>query len=307
MLNLMNRSRFARFLIGLILMIALVWAGFAISIALIPTYGANAEEIHLLLPGDEILPNSPINWRHAITIHAAPEEVWTWIIQMGDKRAAFYSYQFIERMVDPTPGLYFNADRVHAEWQNPEKGASIISTALYISDYEPGRYLLASAPRDDPNAMGWTWLWHIAPTPSGGTRLNVHMHIQPVAGPSNPLLDHFIGLGAFIMERNMMSGLKVRAEGGGEPAWIEGAEIAIWMLALLAGFAAAGRYIFSQRWQAPLVIALSAVVMLFVFTFLQPAVLLRAIIDLALLGALAWTWYERKAPARQKQGAFQVA
>lgn len=307
MLRLINRSRLIRFFTGLVLMIALVWAGFAITIALIPTYGATAEELGQSLPGDDILPNSPIDWRHAVTIDAAPEAVWPWIIQMGDTRAAFYSYQFIERLVDPTPGLYFNADRIHPEWQNPEKGLSVIGTALYITEYEPGRYLLATAPRDDPNAMGWTWLWHISPTADGRTRLNVHMHIQPPAGPSNPLLDHFIGLGAFIMERNMMSGLKVRAEGGGEPVWIESAEIAVWMIALLIGLVAAGRFVFSKRWQAPLAIALSAVVMLFVFTFLQPAVPLRALIDLALVSALVWTWAPRPAPALLKKEAAQAA
>lgn len=307
MLTLLNRSRLFRFLAGLLLMIALVWAGFAITIALIPTYGATAAEQTLALPGDELLPNSPIDWRHAITIDAAPETVWPWIIQMGDTRAAFYSYQFIERAVDATPGLYVNADRVHPEWQNPEKGLSIIGTALYITEYEPGTYLLATAPRDDPSAMGWTWLWHIAPIADGRTRLNVHMHIQPPAGPSNPLVDHFIGLGAFIMERNMMSGLKARAEGGGEPAWIEGAEITLWMMALLVGLVAAWRYVFGKHWLLPLAVALSAVVVLFVFTFLQPAVPLRALIALALVGSLAWSWLPRGVPVAPKKSVPQAA
>lgn len=292
-------SRLARFAFGFVLVLLIAWAGFRVTLNLLRGYGATAEERAAVLPGDELYPNAPIRWRHAITIDAPPQETWQWIIQMGDTRAAFYSYMFIERLFDPTPGRYVNAAKVHEEWQNPQIGLAIIQEAMNIVEWEKERYLLASAPTGGAVPLGWTWLWHIQPAAGGQTRLNIHMHIQPPGEMGAPILTDIIELGAFIMERNMMTGLKVRAEGGGEPAWIEPAEIAIWLAALLVGLAAAGRFVagpLDRRGWSALALGLAALVVLFVFTFLQPAVWLRAALDLALAGGLAWVL--RRVPRR---------
>lgn len=280
------RSAFLRFLLGVVLVVLAAWFGFAITEATMGTYGATAAEQAEVLPGDESMPDAPIRWRHAITINAKPEAVWPWIIQMGDDRAAFYSYTFIERMVDPRPGIYVNASSIHPEWQNPGVGRSIIATQLSLAQIEPGKYMLAT---NDAGVMGWTWLWHITPTADGRTRLAVHMQLLPPPGMDNPVLMHVVGLGAFIMERNMMTGLKARAEGIGEPGWIEPLEIGLWFAALLAGLAAAVRWVARGSWLA-LAVGLAAVAALFVLTFLQPAVWLRALIDLALIGGCAWVF-----------------
>lgn len=287
-------TRSLRLVAGIALVLALIVIGFRITGALIPNWGATPAEAAAQLPGDERLPGAPIKWNHAETIRALPEAVWPWIAQMGDERAGFYSYTFIERAVDPTPGRYVNASSLHPEWQNPTTGMSIIQTQLDIVAIEPGKYLLASASKENP--LGWTWLWYITPTADGQTRLNVHMRIQPPPGPENPVLNTFIGLGAFIMERNMMTGLKVRAEGGGEPGLIEPLEIGLWFVALLAGLVAGGRFVFAARWQRPLVVGLCAVAALFVLTFLQPAIWLRVLIDLALLAGLAVEMLSSRVP-----------
>jgi hypothetical protein len=36
---------------------------------------------------------------HAATINAPPEEVWPWLVQMGQGRAGFYSHDRLERLV----------------------------------------------------------------------------------------------------------------------------------------------------------------------------------------------------------------
>lgn len=300
---LLARSRLARLALGFLLVVLLAWSGFQVTLALLDTYGATAEERSAILPGDEKHPGAPIQWKHAITINAPPETVWRWIIQMGDTRAGFYSYMFIERLIDPTPGRYVNASQVNEAWQNPEKGLGIIQGAMSIVEWEKERYMLASAPEDDPDALGWTWLWYIRPAANEQTRLNVHMFIQPPGETNSSIMTDIIELGAFIMERNMMSGLKVRAEGGGEPDWIEQAEIALWAAALLVGLAAARRFVFgrlNQRGWAALVLGLAAVAILFVFTFLQPEVWLRGAVDLVgMIAALLWVW---KANLRRAAG-----
>ena len=295
------RNRLLRFLTGFGLCLVVLIAGFSIVRTNIPTWGARPEEVAHPLPGDEILPNAPSAWVNAITIDAAPEAVWPWLIQMGDSRGGFYSYMFIERLFMRAFGFtsaeaqtyYQNASRVHPEWQNPFIGQGMIMDYVAVRAYEPGVYLLASA-TEKFAGMGWTWLWHITPTEDGRTRLVVHLRTQsPAAENPNPLMDAVVGavvdLGGFVMEKNMIDGIKLRAEGGREATWIETAEIILWLATLGLGFAAAVQFMRCSAWQIPLAVGLASIVVLLFFTYLQPALWLRAALDLLLLSGLVFT------------------
>ncbi len=288
----MPRSRMLRFLIGLALVLAIAVPGFAIANASIPNFGAQPAELGRTLTGDEILPQPIIYWQHAITINAAPEEVWPWIIQIGDTRGGFYSYMFIEQLIGG-PSLYHNADRMHPEWQNPPPRQGIIGDWLVIRDYKPNQYMLAES-TDKMGGLGWTWLWYLTPTADGRARLLIHMRIQipPGMNTGGDALKIFMNLGGFIMERNMMSGLKTRAEGGSEPSIIEPSEIALWLVTLAVGLVAAVRFITRPGWQIPLAVGLAAVIALFVLTFLQPAIWLRVVL-LLLLAAGLWLDFKK--------------
>lgn len=292
------RNRLARLLAGFSLCLAVLIAGFSIVRANIPTWGATNAELAQHLPGDEILPSAPSAWVNAVTINAAPETVWPWLIQMGDSRGGFYSYMFIERLFMRAFGFssvevqtyYQNASIVHLEWQNPPLGQGMIMDYVAVRAYEPGVYLLASA-TEKFAGMGWTWLWHITPTEDGRTRLVVHLRTQPPdAENPNPLMDSVVGavvdLGGFVMEKNMIDGIKLRAEGGSEAGWVETAEIILWLAALGLGLAGAVQYMRRSAWQIPLAVGLASLVILLVFTYLQPALWLRAALDLLLLGGL---------------------
>jgi hypothetical protein len=89
------------------------------------------------------------------------------------------------------------------------------------------------------------------------------------------------------MERRMMQGIKDRAEGNLEPESIEVIEIALWLLALAAGLAGAVLFVRKSAWPLPLLVATGAVLALLVFTFLQPPIWIRVVVDAALLGGLA--------------------
>jgi hypothetical protein len=298
------RNRFIRFMAGLALLLIVLITGFSVVRANIPTWGATPAEVAQKdLPGDEFLPNAPSSWVNAVTIDAPPEAVWPWISQIGDTRGGFYSYMFIERLFmraigpkDADPNEYYvNANTIHPEWQNPPIGESVILNAVLIHEYEPERYMLVMADPEVMAGMGWTWLWHLTPTADGRTRLVIHLRTQPPVDPNappNPVIDAVVGavvdLGGFVMEKAMLDGIKLRAEGGSEPAWIETAEIFLWLAALAAGAAAGWLYLTRPNWQRPLLVALLAVIVLFIFTYLQPALWLRVLIDLALFGGVAW-------------------
>jgi hypothetical protein len=97
-----------------------------------------------------------------------------------------------------------------------------------------------------------------------------------------------LGLGAFVMQRNMIDGIKLRAEGGSEPAYTEPLEIILWFVALLVGLAAALLFVQRPKGLFPLLLGLDAVVLLMVLTFVQPSIILRAGLDMLLLAGLIW-------------------
>ena len=88
---------------------------------------------------------------------------------------------------------------------------------------EPGGYLLADATQ--PEVFNWLWLWQLQPVDGGQhTRLIVRFGIQLPTQVSNPALTFMMDLGGFVMEQNMLQGIKTRAEGQSEPAWTEPVE-----------------------------------------------------------------------------------
>jgi hypothetical protein len=48
------------------------------------------------LPGDELLPDAEADATDGITIAATPEQIWPWLLQMGCRRAGFYSVDWLD-------------------------------------------------------------------------------------------------------------------------------------------------------------------------------------------------------------------
>lgn len=283
-----------RLILGLLVTGLLVSGLFALTLSVIPTWGATEAEIARSLPGDELNTNPNLLWTNAITIDASPEQVWPWIAQIGDTRGGFYSYTFIENQVGKLTGaegytvVYTNADEIHPEWQNPRPGEALIQGSLQVREWEPGRYLLAESVQ--PSPFQWIWCWYVEPLDGGTTRLISRFSIQvPESMGANPMMDFMLNAGGFVMHQNMMQSIKLRAEGGTEPAWIETAEIILWMTALLAGLSAAALYLIRTDWRQPLIVAALSVIVIFVLTFVQPHVLLRVLLDAALVAAVVWS------------------
>jgi hypothetical protein len=85
-------------------------------------WGATDAELEVGLPGDEHVAEPAVQLTRAITIHATPEEVWPWIVQLGADRGGFYSYDWLEDLF----GLRIHsADEVVAEWQDLGVGDDI--------------------------------------------------------------------------------------------------------------------------------------------------------------------------------------
>ena len=75
-----------------------------------------ADEMMRSLPGDELVADAKISWSHAITIRAQPADIWPWLVQMGCRRAGWYSYDGLDNAGVPS------AERIVPELQRVEVG-----------------------------------------------------------------------------------------------------------------------------------------------------------------------------------------
>ena len=191
-------------------------------------WGATDEEIGRDLPGDELLPAPMSQITRGITINISPADVWPWLVQMGQGRGGFYSYDWLENLF----GLdIHNADTIVSEWQQPAVGDIVRmhpDGGSMVAAVEPCRALvLYTNPRtqmgqavalpdtlsDDYLAFMSTWSFYLEPCDEHTTRLIVrsrgawHRNVGSILMWSvlmEPL--------HFIMERKMLLGIKARAE-----------------------------------------------------------------------------------------------
>lgn len=180
-------------------------------------WGASDAEVAAAVAGDELIPRPLAASTRGVTIAAAPEQIWPWIVQLGAERGGFYSHTWIEGMVGCQ---IVNADRVHPEWQGLQPGDTVKMCpgssgppAYSVISVDPGRALVlghrATAAERAPDSEWFdTWSFSLRPQPDGSTRLIVRSRLAVSAawwGVVEP--------GAFVMERGMLGGIKARAEG----------------------------------------------------------------------------------------------
>lgn len=61
-------------------------------------WGTTAQEVAGSLPGGDLVSNTPWRTTHAITIQAPIETEWSWVVQIGQGRGGFYSYDWLENL-----------------------------------------------------------------------------------------------------------------------------------------------------------------------------------------------------------------
>ena len=271
---------FHRLLLGAAVVLLVVVIGFAWIGSLIPTWGSTPAENARVLPADDLVPSPSLVWNHALTIHAPAAQVYPWLVQIGDSRAAFYSISFIENAFCATSGAcrYVNADRVHPEWQTPEKGKQgIIVDYMVIQDYQPGQYVLAAPTEKLP--LKWSWLWYVEPVDASTSRLIVRHRVAFPPEAPQAVVNAVFAAG-FVMERGMMLGIQARAEGFIPAPYEEAAGAVVWLLVFAMGVACAVRFVRVPDGYHALGVGLEAVAVLFVLTYIQPSLLLRVVLML---------------------------
>jgi len=170
------------------------------------TWGSTNEEIARPMPGDEVLAQPTFNATRAVTIEATPEKIWPWIVQIGYRRAGFYSYDLLDN--DGIP----SAERILPEYQTLK-----VDDLIPLSKTADVRVTKLDPPKSmvlvfevEGTWSDATWVWGLYPEDASHTRLVTRLRANARGVRARVFLD----LGEIIMMRKCMLGIKRRAERG---------------------------------------------------------------------------------------------
>jgi len=169
-------------------------------------WGATREEFDMPLPGDELVLKADFKATRAITIRNVPDNIFRWIVQIGSKRAGWYSHDRIDNGGTPSSRTLL------PEWQQIEKGQFIPFTpdqknGMWVRDFEPGRFILW----EDKKGKA-SWLWWLQPLSPTETRLITRLRTR-YDWKSFWIIYYLIyDIGDIVMMSACMKGIKERAE-----------------------------------------------------------------------------------------------
>jgi hypothetical protein len=189
------------------------------------TWGATPDDLAQTWPGDELSPDAVMVSTRAITIAAPRETVWSWLVQIGQDRAGFYSYTWLENIFRCAMP---RVDRIVPEWQ--QRGLGDIVWLARRDRYhgearqrvvrvDRGSVLSLASPSDwgrlvrHEAGVEGTWTFILVAEGPDKTRLIVRSR-----GPAAPtLFGRLFWLAVFepahfIMERKMMLRIRSLAE-----------------------------------------------------------------------------------------------
>ena len=242
-------------------------------------WGATDEEVSQALPGDL----DGRRWTRAITVEATPEEIWPWLVQWGQGRGGWYSYDWLENLFGFD---IHSADRILPEYQNPAIGDPICMArgfcTSFISVIEPNRWFGWQS-SDENGSPVWSFTLGLSPVDASHTRLIVRESFR-----MPPAFVYAIELPDVVMELKALHTVKLRAEGIREPAFTTAFEIGAWLAALVMGVIAGVLFVSRRDWGKPLAIGVACVLVLLALTLLYPPLWLRGVLDLGLLAGLVW-------------------
>jgi len=169
-------------------------------------WGATREELLLELPGDKNVPDPDFNATRGITIHSTPELVWRWLIQIGSKRAGWYSIDWMDNA-----GIK-SSDIILSEFQKIEVGQFIPFTpdqknGMWVNDFKEHEYILWI----DKEGKA-TWLWYIYPIDKTRSRLVTRLRTKYNWKGIWIVYYMLYDIGDIVMMSKCMKGIKKRAE-----------------------------------------------------------------------------------------------
>lgn len=135
-------------------------------------WGATEQERAMRLPGDELVAEPEWTYDHAVSIDVPRSAVWPWLVQLGQRRGGFYSYQGLENLV----GCQIrNVTEIRPELQSLSVGDTIIlhgrsGFGPEVVRLDPEHALVLGGPPNERGSQA-TWGFYLLDGPQGTTRL----------------------------------------------------------------------------------------------------------------------------------------
>ncbi|MGA9635248.1 MAG: hypothetical protein WBQ41_08390 [Solirubrobacterales bacterium] len=150
----------------------------------------------LRLPGDDLVPDPQWTYDHAISIDAPPSGVWPWLVQLGQGRGGFYSYEGLENLA----GCRIrNLTEIRPELQRLAVGDTVVlhgasGFGLPVTRLESERALVLGG-RPSERGSRSTWGFYLLDAPGGTTRL-----LERGRGFAGEGLAEKLGFGPYLMD-----------------------------------------------------------------------------------------------------------
>ncbi len=161
---------------------------------------------------------------HAVTIDAPPEHVWPWLAQMGWGRGQWYTARWVDRLLFPANGP--SAGVLVPEWQRLEVGDRVLDgppaahCSFVVDAVAPLRHLVLHSREHLPPGwadrfgagIDWTWAFVLDPVAGGRTRFLLRTRVRLRPWWVTALYRTVVVPTDFVMSRQMMRGVRQRAE-----------------------------------------------------------------------------------------------
>lgn len=176
------------------------------------------------LMGDDAWLGGVITGTRGVTVRKLPEQVWPWLVQIGQDRAGFYSYAWLENLA--LAGIR-NVFETRPEWQKREVKDLVraVKPGYLFGSFdkqgvEPGWKVSEVEPDNVLVLKNWG-SFVLEPRMPGWSRLLVRSKGEPLRGPVGRLAAFWLLDPAhFVMEKKMMTEIKRLAEGRPGPSWL---------------------------------------------------------------------------------------
>lgn len=190
-------------------------------------WGATDKEVRKRLPGDELVPHPALESTRAVTVRAPAEEVWRWLVQLGQDRGGFYSYDRLENLAGAD---IHNVERIVPRMQHLKVGDFVPMAPVEWGVPMGGFTVVTIEPeRSVVWRQGWpeevrkldyveaqsrgTWAFVLEEIDGGITRLILRERSGLKPRRRDVIFNYlFMERQHFIMERRMLEGIKERAE-----------------------------------------------------------------------------------------------
>jgi hypothetical protein len=177
------------------------------------TWGATGEDVARPMMGDELLVNPEFNSTRAVEINAPPEDIWPWIVQIGNTRAGFYGFDNLDNGGNPS------ADSILPEYQSMQAGDSIpggvykgnVWYLMEVREVDPGKEMLWVF--IETPWKGATWSWGLYRIDDNRTKLVSRLRQTYTFDSFQQIIPiSLIDVCEVLMMRTTLRGIKYRAE-----------------------------------------------------------------------------------------------